>query len=60
MTPHELQCYKTLIQIQSLCDSSYTTDSPVSFEYIWQVCQDQLNQLKISIGERVIEDENIE
>jgi hypothetical protein len=59
MTPDEIKDYQQLKKIQKLCDEAGQWDGPVSFEAVSEECRTQIRELKKSIGERVIEDEQL-
>lgn len=56
MAEDEINDLKLLRELQLMCKKAEKWDSCVSFEEIWQVCSNQICNLKKNVGERIIEE----
>jgi hypothetical protein len=54
MNDLEWQDFERLMEILLLCKNAEDWGGPVSFERIWQTCADELDDLKLHIGDRII------
>ena len=55
MNDDELRDYVLLKKIQGLCDDAREWNGPICFENIWDACSSELRELKMIIGQRIID-----
>jgi hypothetical protein len=55
MTPSEIKDYEQLKKIKSLCKETESWDGPVSFESILDTVSSEMHNLKVHIGQRIVD-----